>query len=141
MTATMAYRVAAVLLLLFAAMHTVGFLTFTPPTAEGMAVRDAMTSVKFEIRGVNASYASFYIGFGLSVTAYLLFSAYLAWCLSKSAVARLSDIHALAWAFVGVQLVCLVLIVAYFFLLPALFSAAIVICLTWAAWSLPKAKA
>ena len=44
MNATLLYRIAAALLLLFAVLHTFGFLGFKPPTAEGLAVRDAMTS-------------------------------------------------------------------------------------------------
>jgi hypothetical protein len=45
MNATLLYRIASVLLLLFALGHTVGFLKFKPPTAEGVAVRDAITNV------------------------------------------------------------------------------------------------
>jgi len=48
MNATLLYRIASVLLILFAAGHTIGFLNFTPPTAEGIAVRDAMQNVQFK---------------------------------------------------------------------------------------------
>ena len=71
MNATLLYRIAAALLFLFAVLHTFGFLGFKPPTAEGLAVRDAMTSVQFEIKGASGSYGKFYMGFGLTVTAYL----------------------------------------------------------------------
>jgi hypothetical protein len=97
-------------------------------------VRDAMNSVKFDIRGASGSYGNFYVGFGLTVTAYLVFCAYLAWHLGTVVAVRPSGIRILAWAFAAVQLACLALIVVYFFLLPALFSVAIVICLLWAAW-------
>ena len=60
MTAKMSYRIAAVLLVLFAAGHTLGFLSFKPPSAEGVAVRDAMTSVHFEYKGGTYSYGEFY---------------------------------------------------------------------------------
>jgi hypothetical protein len=40
MSGSSLYRTASVVFLLFAAGHTFGFLSFTPPTAEGIAVRD-----------------------------------------------------------------------------------------------------
>jgi len=42
MKAVTLYRIASVLLVLFAAGHTFGFLKFKPSSAEGLAVRDAM---------------------------------------------------------------------------------------------------
>jgi hypothetical protein len=135
-SATFLYRVAAVLLLLFAVGHTLGFLAFKPSTSEGLAVRDAMNSVHFEFKGSIYSYGGFYKGFGLTVTAYLLFCAFLAWQLGGLASTAPQSIGALAWAFVTVQLACLVLSLLYFFLVPALFSGVVVIALGWAAWLL-----
>jgi len=63
MRATLLYRIASVLLLLFALGHTVGFLKFKPPTAEGVAVRDAMTNVHFQVSGRDYTYGGFYRGF------------------------------------------------------------------------------
>ncbi len=136
MSATSLYRVAAVLLLLFAAGHTFGFLSFKPPTSESLAVHDAMDSVRFDFKGSSYSYGGFYKGFGLTVTAYLLFSAFLAWHLGGLASASPQSIGTLAWAFAAVQLACFVLSLLYFFLVPALFSAVVVIVLGWAAWLL-----
>ncbi len=82
MNAKVLYRIAAVMYLLFAAGHTFGFLGFRPPTAEALAVRDAMTNVHFQVGHASYSYGGFYVGFGLYVTAYLLFSAFVAWHLS-----------------------------------------------------------
>jgi hypothetical protein len=141
MTATLLYRIAALVLLLFAAGHTFGFLSFRPSSAEGVAVFDAMSSVHFEFNGGNYSYAGFYTGFGLMVTAYMLFSAFLAWHLGTVAASEPQSIRALAWVFAALQLACLVLSVLYFFIVPALFSGAVVICLVWAAWLLRNAGA
>jgi hypothetical protein len=69
MKATLPYRIASVLFVLFAAGHTFGFLNFKPPTAEGLAVRDAMNNVHY---GANLSYGGFFVGFGLCVTVYML---------------------------------------------------------------------
>ncbi len=128
------YRVAAVVLLLFAAGHTFGFLHFKPPTPEAEAVHNAMISVHFPVGRSQFSYEGFYIGFGLFVTAYLLFSAFLAWHLGGLARANPRVIGALGWAFVGVQVVSLVLSAIYFSVVPAAFSAFVAICLGWAAW-------
>jgi hypothetical protein len=85
MKATLLYRIASVLLILFAVGHTIGFLKFKPPTAEGLAVHDAMNKVHFQVRGKNYSYGGFYVGFGLFNSVYLLFSALLAWHLGSLA--------------------------------------------------------
>jgi hypothetical protein len=84
MSATVLYRVSAVILLLFAAGHTLGFLTFKPPSAEGLAVREAMNSVPLQVGGQTFTYGGFYRGFGLFVSTYLLFCAYLAWHLGTN---------------------------------------------------------
>ena len=141
MNATLLYRIAAVLLLLFAAGHTLGFLGFKPPSPEGLAVRDAMNNVVFQFKGSGYTYGNFYRGFGLTVTAYLLFSAYLAWHLGTLAASQPQAIGILGWAFAAVQLACLVLSVMYFFPVPALFSGAVVLCLAWAAWLASTAAA
>ena len=139
MTATLLYRIAAAVLVLFAAGHTFGFLSFRPPSAEGLAVYSAMNSVHFEFNGAARSYGEFYTGFGLMVTAYLLFFAFLAWHLGGLAVSRPQAIGALSWAFAAVQLAGLVLSVVYFFVVPAVMCAVIVVCLLWAAWLLRRA--
>jgi hypothetical protein len=140
MTATRLYRIAAVVLVLFAAGHTLGFLSFRPSSAEGLSVYEAMNSVQFEFDGSKHSYANFYTGFGLDVTAYMLFSAFLAWHLGAVAKRQPEAIGPLAWVFAAVQLACLVLSVVYFFLVPILFSAVVVVCLAWAAWLVGRAR-
>src|SRR5262245_21128124 len=136
MTARLLYRIAAVVLVLFAVGHTFGFLTFRPSSAEGLAVYEAMNSVHFEFNAAVRSYGDFYTGFGLMVTAYLLFCALLAWHLGGLAASQPRTIGALAWAFAAVQVACLVFSVLYFFVVPASLSAVIVVCLLWAAWLL-----
>jgi CRISPR/Cas system endoribonuclease Cas6 (RAMP superfamily) len=132
------YRAASVLFFLFAAGHTFGFLNFKPPTAEGLAVRDAMNNVHF---GANFSYGSFYAGFGLYVTLYLLFSAFLAWHLSRLASRLPQAIGALGWAFFAVQLASIALSCVYIAEPPAVFSALVAACLGWAMWQVRGAEA
>lgn len=141
MNATLLFRIAAVVLVLFAAGHTFGFLSFRPSSAEGLAVFDAMSAVHLEFNGGQYSYAGFYTGFGLMVTAYMVFSAFLAWHLGTIAASQPQSVRALAWAFAALQLACLVLSVLYFFIVPIMFSGAVVICLIWAAWRLRESGA
>jgi hypothetical protein len=138
---TLLYRIAAVLLILFAAGHTFGFLNFKPPTTEALAVRDAMNNVHFQLKGSNFSYGGFYVGFGLFVTVYLLFSAFLAWHLGALARDTPQAIRGLGWAFFVTQVASLALSWIYFSTAPAAFSALVAMCLGWAALRIHTAKA
>lgn len=141
MNATLLYRIAAVLLILFAAAHTFGFLSFTPPTPEGVAVRDAMNNVHFQVRNHSYSYGNFYRGFGLFATAYLLFAAFLAWHLGRVAAKHPQAIGVLAWVFFALQLVSLALSWIYFAPPPAIASGLVAACVGWAGLLLNKQKA
>jgi hypothetical protein len=134
MSATLLYRIAAVILVLFALGHTFGFLSFKPPTPAGIEVRDAMERVQFKVSGQTFSYGGFYRGFGLTITAYLLFLAVLAWQLGTLSAAHTAGIATIAWALVAVQVVALVLSFLYFSIEPTILSSLLTICLAWAAW-------
>ena len=134
MKATVLFRIASGLLVLFAVGHTLGFLNFKPPSPEGLAVREAMNNVHFQVRNASFSYGGFYRGFGLFVTAYLLFSAFLAWYLSGLASTNPQAIGALGWAFFALQLASLGLSWVYFFAAPTVLSALVALCVGWAAW-------
>ncbi len=134
MTATLLYRLASVLFVIFAAGHTVGFLKFKPPTPEGIAVRESMIKVVFPFRGKNYSYHGFYTGFGLFITVELIFSAYLAWHLGTVARANPGAIGGLGWIFCASQVASLVLSWMFFFPVTAVLSGILAVCLGWAAW-------
>jgi len=139
MSPTILFRITAVLFVLFACGHTAGFLGFKPSSAEGLAVLNAMHSVSFDFEGNNRTFGGFYIGFGLTVSAYLLFSAFLAWYLGRLAVSQPRSVAPLSWALVAVQFVSLVFSVMYFFLVPVVFSALIITCLVWATLRMKRA--
>ena len=124
MKATFLFRAAAVLFVLFAAGHTAGFLTFQPPSAEGRAVFADMNRVHFIIGSSTYSYGNFYKGFGLFITVFDLFTAYLAWYLGSLARRHEARIvAAIAWPLAGLQLVGFVLSWLYFGTGPMIFSA------------------
>jgi hypothetical protein len=133
MKATLLYRIAAVLLILFATAHTIGFLSFTPSTQEGVAVRDAMNTVHFQVRNHTYTYGNFYRGFGLFVSAYLFFSAFLAWQLGSLAVKYPQAVRPLGWMLCTVQVASLILSAMYFSAPPVISSALVAACLGWAA--------
>lgn len=132
--ATTLYRICAFVLLLFAAGHTFGFLTFEASTADGRAVFQSMTAVHFQVRGSSFSYGGFYTGFGLSITAYLLFFAFLSWQLGTLANTHPEVVGFLGWAFCGVQVASVALSWTYFSAAPAVFSGVLSLLLGWAAW-------
>ena len=76
------FRVTAVLILLFAAGHTYGFLTLKPPTPEAAAVRAAMDAVHFTVGPRQYSFGGFYVGFGLFVSMSFLLLAWQSFLLS-----------------------------------------------------------
>jgi hypothetical protein len=132
--ATVLYRIAAVVFVLFAVGHTFGFLSFRPPTPEGLAVLDAMNNVHFKVGNASYTYGHFYLGLGLSATINMLFSAFLAWYLGGMARSNPHAIRSLAWVFVAVQVASVVVSLVYISVIPAAFSAVLVIVLGWAAW-------
>lgn len=134
------YRISAVLLILFALGHTVGFLKFKPPTPEGMAVRDAMANVHFQVRGRDYSYGGFYVGFGLFNSVFLLYAGFLAWRLGELDARNPLAAAALGWGLCAVMLASLALCWMYFNMVAVTFSAVLAVCLGWAAWQGTGAK-
>jgi hypothetical protein len=134
MKATVLFRITAVLFVLFAAGHTFGFLSFKPPTEQGIAVRDAMNDVHFEAEGKIFSYGGWYRGFGLTATASMLFEAFLAWYLGSMAKRGSRDVPAIGWGFFAWQLPGLVLSWLYFGIVPMVLSALVAVLIAAATW-------
>jgi hypothetical protein len=132
------YRISSVLLLLFAAGHTLGFRQNNPEWGAD-AVLALMRSVHFDAMGFNRTYWDFFTAFGLSFSVFLLFAAVLAWLLAGLPPETLARVRSIAWALA----ICFVAITAvswrYAFTIPIVFSAAITVCLVAAAWLSPKA--
>jgi hypothetical protein len=137
MKASMFYRIAAVLLLLFAAGHTIGFRQNNPEWGAG-AVLGLMRSVHFNAQGFTRTYWDFFSAFGLFFSVFLLFAAVLAWLLGGLPAETLARVRSIAWALA----VCFVAVTAlswkYAFTTPIVFSILITVCLLAAAWLLPK---
>jgi hypothetical protein len=125
------FRLATYLLVLFCFGHTAGGMLAQKSLGAGAdAVFDAMKSVHFAFNGSDATWYCFWFGFGLNVSAYLVFSAIVAWQLDKIPRERWQDVSIIAWALVATQLVGVLLAFEYFFLGPALLGVAITALLT-----------
>jgi hypothetical protein len=133
MRASIFYRIAAVLLLLFAAGHTLGFRESDP--AWGVdALLASMRSIHFDVQGFNRSYWDLFQAAGFSVGVFYLFAAILAWQLGGLPAASLALMRGAAWAFALCFAAITVVSWRYLFILPIAFSIVITLCLTVAAW-------
>jgi hypothetical protein len=122
MSASRLYKVSAVLLVLFALGHTLGFR------------RVDMRSVSFDVQGFRRSYWDFFAGFGFFVSVLLVFAAILAWQLGSIPREALAAIPVVRWSFA----ICFVVVAAltwrYFFIAPDVLSSLVALGLVGAAW-------
>src|ERR1700722_3711693 len=132
MRASMLYRIAAVLLLLFAAGHTLGFRQSDPKWGVD-ALLDSMRSIRFDVQGFRRTYWDLFEAAGFSVGVFYVFAAILAWQLGGLPAANLALMRGTAWAFALCFAAITVVSWRYLFVLPIAFSIAIALCLTAAA--------
>jgi hypothetical protein len=133
MKASLFYRIAAVLLLLFAVGHTLGFRQ-SDPTWGVDALLGSMRSIHFEVQGFNRTYWDLFTAAGFCVGVFYLFSAILAWQLGSLSTAALALMRGTAWVFALCFAAITVVSWRYLFVLPVVFSIVITVCLTVAAW-------
>ena len=133
MKASMFYRIAAVLLLLFAVGHTLGFRQSDPKWGVD-ALLGSMRSIHFDLGGFSRTYWDLFVGAGLFVSVFLLFAAVLAWQLAGLPAATLALMRGTAWAFALCFAAITVVSWRFLFILPIAFSIVITLCLTAAAW-------
>lgn len=133
MKASLLYRISAILLVLFAIGHTLGFRQVDPKWGVSSLVL-SMKSIHFNVNGADRTYWDFFVGFGLFVTVLMLLAAIIAWQFGSIPVETLAAMRVSAWSFVICFAVVAYLSWRYFFLIPVAFSLAILLCLATAAW-------
>jgi hypothetical protein len=133
MKASIFYRIAAVLLLLFAVGHTLGFRQ-SDPTWGVDALLSSMRSIHFDMQGFNRTYWDLFEAAGFSVGVFFLFSAILAWQLGSLPATTLALMRGTRWALALCFAAITIVSWRYLFVLPIAFSAVITLCLTVAAW-------
>jgi hypothetical protein len=131
--ATTLYRIAAVLLLLFAVGHTLGFRQSDPQWGVDTLL-DSMRSIHFNVQGFSRTYWDLFVAAGFSVGVFYLFAAILAWQLGSLPAETLALMRGTAWTFALCFAAISVLSWRYLFILPIVFSILITVCLIGAAW-------
>ena len=132
MKAFVFFRIAALLLLLFAMGHTLGFRQSDPKWGvDGLL--GSMRSIHFDVQGANRSYWDLFSAAGFSVGVFYLFAAILAWQLGGLPEATLAAMRGIAWAFALCFAAITVVSWKYLFIVPVVFSIVITICLVAAA--------
>jgi len=126
------YRISSVLLLLFAAGHTLGFRKTDPKWGVDSLI-GLMRSVRFDAQGFSRTYWDFYVGFGLFVSVFLVFTAVLAWQLGGLAPETMALMRGPSWTLVICFAAVTILSWRYFFIVPIVFAIVITVCLTAAA--------
>ena len=140
MKASALYRIAAVLLLLFAIGHTLGFRQSDPQWGVDSLLA-SMRSIHFDVQGFQRSYWDLFLAAGFSVGVFYLFAAILAWQLGKLPAATLALMRGTARAFALCFAAITLVSWRYLFILPIVFSVVITLCLTAAAWLSAKQAA
>jgi hypothetical protein len=139
MKAPILYRITSVLLLLFAAAHTLGFRQSDP--AWGVdALLGSMRSIHFDMQGFSRTYWDFFLAAGFTVGVLYLFAAVLAWQLGGLPAETLAAMRVTVWALALCFAAITFVSWRYLFILPFVFSIVITACLTGAAWLSAKTR-
>jgi hypothetical protein len=133
------YRIAAVLLLLFALGHTLGFRQSDPQWGvDGLLA--SMRAIHFDVQGFHRTYWDLFEAAGFSLGLFYLFAAVLAWQLGSLPPTNLALMRGTAWAFALCFAVLTLISWRFLFVLPIAFSILITLCLIAAAWLSPNQR-
>ena len=119
-------RIATVISLLFTVGHTMGGLKRWSPMGDN-AVLQQMTAVRFDVMGASRSYLDFYMGFGWSLSVAMVLQTVLLWQMASLARTNASGARPMIAAFALATLASTVIAWRFIFMVPALFSVALVI--------------
>ncbi len=133
MKASVFYRMAAGLILLFDLGHTFGFRQSDPSWGVDTLL-SSMRSIHFDVQGFSRTYWDLFVGAGFFVSVFLLFAAVLAWQLGGLSAEALARMRPTAWALALCFVSVTILSLKYFFLVPIVFLLLITVCLVAAAW-------
>lgn len=132
MSPALLYRVASVILVLYAAAHQFGFRQIDPQWNADAAV--AAMKVTFQVQRQTRSYWDFFSAFGFFCTGFLLFAAILAWQLGGLPADMLHRLKVVRWAFAACFVALTVVVWRYVFPAPTIFTAVAALALVLAAW-------
>jgi hypothetical protein len=120
-TTTLLLRIAAVISLIFTAGHTMGGLKRWSPMGDNPVLK-SMMDVRFDAMGVNRSYFDFFMGFGWSISVFMLMQTILLWQLASLATTEASRLRPIIAVMALATLASGVIAWRFIFPVPALFS-------------------
>ncbi len=129
---TLFLRVASVLTLIHAALHTVGGVFSKPDPGTAEAAFAAMQSNHFLVMGITRTYADFYRGLGLAVSIFLTAEAIVFWQLSLMAKNQPQRLRPILATFLIAYLALAVNAWLYIFMPPVIIEVLIALCLALA---------
>jgi len=132
-------RIASVLTLIHAVLHTIGGVFSKPVPGAGAVAFAAMQTNQFPLLGHMRSYADFYRGMGLAVTIFLIFEAIVFWQLGSLAATAGTRLRPILWAFLRAYIGLAVNSYEYFFIAPVVVEILIAACLGCAIFALKPA--
>ena len=128
MTTTVLLRIASIVSLLFTAGHSLGGLNKWSPMGENDVLK-AMTNMRFQTMGANRSYLDFFMGFGWSISVFMLLQTVLLWQLASLAGSDPVRVRPIIAVFALATIVSCVIAWRFIFPVPALFASVLVIVL------------
>jgi hypothetical protein len=133
MKATLYLRIASVLAIIHAILHTIGGMLSKPNNgAPEIAIIEAMKSRSFNVMGSMRSYWDFFFGYGWLVAITLVIQGILFWQLATMAKTNAAPIRPILLLFCINFLATTVVAFKYFFIAPAVTELLIAACLAGA---------
>jgi hypothetical protein len=129
MSARVSLRAAAVIALLLAIGHSVGYPWMPAKDPDSLAVVAAMRGSHFDVMGLTRSYFDFYVGFGWLLSVYLFGHAILYWLLAAVEKAQLPTVRAVVGVFFIEAIGIVGLSEKYLFWVPLIMNAVIALLL------------
>jgi hypothetical protein len=131
-------RIASILTIIHAGLHTVGGVFGAPPPAAAQVVQ-AMKTVFFPAMGVTRNYWEFHLGLGLAVTIFLTLESIVFWQLGTLAKTNAKQLRPVLATFLVGYFALAVNSWEFFFSGPVLTEVLIAGCLAMAIWKAPQA--
>ena len=131
MTTTLWLRIAAVISLLFTAGHTMGGLKRWSPMGDNPVLK-SMTEVRFDAMGANRSYLDFFMGFGWSISVFMLMQTIVLWQLASLATTEAARLRPIIAVMAVATVASGAIAWRFIFPIPALFSGVLAIVLALA---------
>src|SRR5881398_3332634 len=131
MTTSLMLRIASAISFLFAVGHSLGGLSKWSPVDDNPVLR-AMANTRFDVMGASRSYLDLYVGFGWSISVFMLLQAVLLWQLAGIARTDAARARPMIGAFALASLASGLVACFFIFIIPVLFSAALFVALVLA---------